>query len=90
MLVVTAFLMVSQVQYDAVPEQYSNRRERLKLLVLFVAILVVAFRPRVLLFPFIALYILSGLVREAHRLLYAGMGKVTGRQRADGPDDQPQ
>ena len=83
MIIVTAFLMVSQVEYDAVPEQFSTRSERLKLVVMVVAVVALLFRPRVLLFPLIALYILSGLVREAYRLFYAGVGRMTGRPRRD-------
>jgi CDP-diacylglycerol--serine O-phosphatidyltransferase len=85
-IILTAFLMVSQVQYDAVPDQFSSRREKIMLLVGVLAVVVVVFRPRLLLFPVIALYILSGLVREAHRLFYAGVGKVTGRQRNGDPE----
>lgn len=79
MIICFAFLMVSQVQYDAIPDQFQTQQERLKLAVVIVAGLALLFRPRLLLFPFIALYILYGLLREAYRLFYLGVGKVTGR-----------
>jgi CDP-diacylglycerol--serine O-phosphatidyltransferase len=74
-----AFLMVSQVQYDSLPEHFSSRWDRIKLAALIVGTVAVLFQPRLLLFPFIAVYILFGLVREAYRLFFLGVGKVTGR-----------
>lgn len=84
MVILFAFLMVSQVQYDAFPDQFQSRQERIKLAVMILAAVIVAvsaivFRPRLLLFPIVGLYILFGLVREAYRLFYLGVGKVTGR-----------
>jgi CDP-diacylglycerol--serine O-phosphatidyltransferase len=79
MIVLMSFLMVSQVQYDALPDRFDAAGDRLKLLVLVVAGVVVIFQPRLLLFPLIALYILFGMGRELYRLAYAGVGKVTGR-----------
>ncbi|MBD3257189.1 CDP-diacylglycerol--serine O-phosphatidyltransferase [candidate division GN15 bacterium] len=86
-MIVTSFLMVSQVVYDAVPDQLSRPGERTKLAILVLAIIALLFRPRLLLFPFIALYILFGLVREAYRLFFVGVGKVTGKSRPDGPEE---
>jgi CDP-diacylglycerol--serine O-phosphatidyltransferase len=79
MIVLFSFLMVSQVEYDAVPDRYTTNRDRIKLAVLILAGVAVVIQPRLLLFPVMALYILLGMIREAYRLLYAGMGKVTGR-----------
>ena len=79
MIIGFSFLMVSQVQYDAVPEHFSSRWEKIKLAALIVAAVAILIQPRLLLFPFIGLYILFGLVREAYRLFYLGVGKVTGR-----------
>jgi phosphatidylserine synthase len=79
MIILFAFLMVSQVQYDAFPDSFDTRQNRLKLLVLVLAGIVVAIQPRLLLFPVFALYILFGMVREMFRLFYVGVGKVTGR-----------
>jgi CDP-diacylglycerol--serine O-phosphatidyltransferase len=79
MIIAFSFLMVSQVQYDSLPENFSSRWDRLKLAVLIVALVAILFQPRLLLFPFIAVYILFGLVREAYRLFFLGVGKVTGK-----------
>lgn len=81
LIIVCSFLMVSQVAYDAVPDQWNRPGERTKLVIVSIALIALLFRPRLLLFPLIALYILSGLVREAYRLFFLGVGKVTGRQR---------
>lgn len=79
MIIGFAFLMVSQVQYDTLPEHFGTRWERIKLVALIVGAVAVLIQPRLLLFPFIGLYILFGLVREVYRLLNRGVVKVTGR-----------
>ena len=80
MIILFAFLMVSQVRYDVLPEKFGSRENRIKLVVLLVASAAVLFRPRLLLFPFGASYILFGILREMYRLLY----RVTGRPPHDG------
>jgi len=80
MIVLFAFLMVSQVQYDALPDRFDTPASRIKLLVLVVAGLAAIIQPRLLLFPIVALYILFGMIRELYRLVYVSVGKVTGRQ----------
>lgn len=79
MIILFAFLMVSQVQYDSFPERFDNVQNRIKLIILIIAGLIVIFKPRLLLFPVFTLYILFGMVREGYRLLHVGVGKVTGR-----------
>lgn len=87
MIILFAFLMVSQVQYDTFPGRFDTRQNRIKLAVLLVAAVVVIFNPRLLLFPVLASYILFGMVREIYRLFYMGVGKVTGRpERKHKPD----
>ncbi len=89
MIILFAFLMVSQVQYDALPDRFDNPTARIKLVVVVIAGAAVLFAPRLLLFPCLALYILWGMSRELYRLAYAGVGKVTGRRNDNGPDDTP-
>jgi CDP-diacylglycerol--serine O-phosphatidyltransferase len=79
MIVVLAFLMVTQVEYDTLPDRFTTPGERLRLILLLVAAILVAFRPRVLLFPIVVLYILFGVARELYRLLNLGVGKVARR-----------
>jgi len=79
MIILFAFLMISQVRYDALPDRFDSAGSRLKLLALIVAGIMVVFQPRLLLFPVLAAYILFGMIRELYRLLYRGVGKVTNR-----------
>ncbi len=79
MIVLFAILMVSQVQYDAIPENFHTRQGRIKLGLLLLAGLLILFFPRLLLFPILASYILFGMIREFYRLFAAGVGRVTGR-----------
>ncbi len=80
MIVVCAFLMVSQVQYDSVPERFDNRNARIKLGIILLAAVALLISPRLVLFPLLALYILYGMSRELYRLFTGGYEKVTGRQ----------
>lgn len=79
MIILIAFLMVSQVQYDSFPDRFDTPQNRVKLVIMIAAALAIAYKPRLLLFPFSAAYILFGMIREGYRLFYLGMGKVTGR-----------
>jgi CDP-diacylglycerol--serine O-phosphatidyltransferase len=79
MIILFAFLMVSQVQYDSFPDNFDTPQNRLKLIILVSAGVVVIFQPRLLLFPVCALYILFGMAREVFRLFHLGVGRVTGR-----------
>jgi CDP-diacylglycerol--serine O-phosphatidyltransferase len=81
MIILFAFLMVSQVQYDSLPDRFETPLERLKLAIALLGAVIVVFQPRLLLFPVFALYILFGMVREFYRLFYLSVGKVTARQR---------
>jgi CDP-diacylglycerol--serine O-phosphatidyltransferase len=88
MIVLFSFLMVSQVQYDVLPDRFHSHIDRLKILFVLVGIVILIlalvintklFNYRVLLFPLVALYILSGVLREIYRLFSVGVEKVTGR-----------
>lgn len=88
MTVLFSFLMVSQVQYDILPDRFQTRNDRIKLAITVGLIVVIIisvmvdgqlFNYRVLLFPFVALYILFGIIREFFRLYTAGVERVTGR-----------
>jgi CDP-diacylglycerol--serine O-phosphatidyltransferase len=87
MIILFAFLMVSQVQYDTFPERFDTPYNRLKLIVLIVVTVVVLFRPRLLLFPVFSLYILFGMARELYHLFYKGVGRVRGRSNKDREED---
>lgn len=81
MIILCSFLMVTQVEYDTIPDHFGSKKERLKLVIVIVACLAMVLRPRLLLFPFVGLYILIGLVREIYRLFFLGVDRVRGRQQ---------
>ncbi|MCX6834289.1 MAG: CDP-diacylglycerol--serine O-phosphatidyltransferase, partial [candidate division Zixibacteria bacterium] len=68
MIIAFSFLMVSQVQYDTLPEHFTTSWERTKAAALAFGAIALLIRPRLLLFPLIAAHILFGLVREGYRL----------------------
>ncbi len=79
MIILFAFLMVSQVEYDAFPDEFTSRQNRVKLLALIVAAAAAIIKPRLVLFPIFGLYILHGMLREFYRMFARGVEKVTGR-----------
>ncbi len=80
MIVVFAFLMVSQVKYDAFPDKFDTPQAKRKLALLVLSAIIIIIKPRLLLFPFFALYILYGMAQQIYVLLSAGVGKVTNKQ----------
>ncbi len=88
MIILFAFLMVSQVQYDTFPERFDTLYNRTKLIVLIVVTVVVLFRPRLLLFPVFSLYILFGMVRELYQLFHRSVGLVRGRSNKDSEQER--
>jgi len=79
MIILNAFLMVSQIPYEGFPDRFDTPQHRIMLGAALVAAVSMIFKPRLLLFPFIALYILNGMIRELIRLFSRGVNKVTGR-----------
>ncbi len=79
MIILLSILMISQVPYDSFPDKFDTPQNRVKLIVMVVAGILILFKPRLLLFPLISLYILFGMGREMYRLLHKGVGKVTRR-----------
>ncbi len=80
MIILFAALMVSQVEYDSFPDKFNTRRNRIKLLFVLVAAAAALYKPRLLLFPIFASYIITGLIREAYRFFYLGVDFVRRRQ----------
>lgn len=79
MIILFAFLMVSQVEYDILPDEFNTFQQRIKLIVIIASAVAVILKPRLVLFPFFGLYILLGMLRELYRMFARGVGKVTGR-----------
>lgn len=84
MVILFSFLMVSQVQYDVVPDRLELLARPVKMAVVIggpLVLLAAILWPRLVLFPLFSLYILLGIVRESYRLLNIGVGKVTTRTK---------
>lgn len=79
MVILLAFLMVSQVEYEMIPERFNSRRNRIRLLVMISAGIAALAQPRLLLFPILSMYILFGVGKELYRLFYLGVEKVSAR-----------
>lgn len=84
MVLLFALLMVSQVEYDAIPDHFNNKRNRIKVAMVTVAAVTGLIWPKLLLFPFFALYIIIGLVREGYRYFYVSWDYVKGGNRKEG------
>jgi len=87
-VVVCAFLMVSQVEYDVPPDRLDGPYRWHKAGLLTVASVALLIYPRLLLFPYAVLYILFGLAREAWRMFTPGAGRTTGAPPPNGSAGQ--
>jgi CDP-diacylglycerol--serine O-phosphatidyltransferase len=64
MILVSSALMVSTIEYETLPKfDLSIQRNRIKLLIIIGAGLLLALKTRLVMFPIVALYILLGLVK---------------------------
>ncbi len=64
MVILTSALMVSPIRYETVPLfDFTAKKYKIKILLLIVAVILVAFKTRLMMFPLIALYVLSGIYR---------------------------
>jgi CDP-diacylglycerol--serine O-phosphatidyltransferase len=69
MTVLFSALMVSQVEYDTIPDRVQTRQDRIKLLYIIALALAALIKPRLLMFPVFSIYIAVGLVKEAIRIV---------------------
>ncbi len=69
MTVLFSALMVSQVEYDTIPDRFQTMQDRLKLLYIVVLALAALIKPRLLMFPVFSIYIAVGLIKEAIRIV---------------------
>ena len=85
---VLSFLMVSRIQYDAIPEEIRSPENRVKMLILIGAGAILLIHPSLLLFPICASYILFGIIREVYRLFAKGVVRMAGRNAGSGSDSE--
>lgn len=81
MVILFSFLMVSQIQFDTLPERIDTPQAKIKLIFMVLSVIIILFNYRLLLFPFMVLYILFCITREVYRLVYVGVEKVAGPYR---------
>jgi CDP-diacylglycerol--serine O-phosphatidyltransferase len=72
MIIAFSGLMVSGIEYETLPKfSFSDRKNKIKLMYVFVFLIVLIINPRLALFPFGLLYILSGLGKGVYELFHA-------------------
>lgn len=72
MIIAFSGLMVSGIEYETLPKfSFSDRKTKIKLMYVFVFLVVLIIKPRLALFPFGLLYILSGLGKGVYELFHA-------------------
>ncbi len=76
MVLLFALLMVSQVEYDSLPDHLNTPQNKIKIAVFTVCAIAALIKPKLLLFPIFAAYIMLGLVREGYRYFYLGFDFV--------------
>ncbi len=73
MIIAFSGLMVSGIEYETLPKfTLGNRMNKLKLVYLLVFLIVLIINPRLALFPFGLIYILSGVVKSGFELFHTG------------------
>ncbi|MEZ5358324.1 MAG: CDP-diacylglycerol--serine O-phosphatidyltransferase [Candidatus Zixiibacteriota bacterium] len=80
MMILFSALMVSQIEYDALPDKFNTKANRLKLLYVVIVGAAVLIKPSLLIFPLFILYIVFGLVREGLRIVKNANSGVSGEQ----------
>jgi CDP-diacylglycerol--serine O-phosphatidyltransferase len=76
MVIALSGLMVSTVAYDTLPERFDTTENRLKALGIFVFLVAVLIKPRMMIFPGVALYILLGVGKEGWRIMLGGSRRI--------------
>ncbi|MFH1699905.1 MAG: CDP-diacylglycerol--serine O-phosphatidyltransferase [Candidatus Zixiibacteriota bacterium] len=69
MMILFSALMVSQIEYYALPDNFNTRENRIKLLYIIALAIAGLIKPRLLMFPMFLIYILGGLILEGIRII---------------------
>lgn len=82
MIILFSALMVSTIEYETIPRfDLSVRKDRLKILLLFIAGLALMIKTRLVLFPVLVLYILSGPAKLVVGLINKNVREELARPR---------
>lgn len=85
MTILFSALMVSQVEYDTIPDHFRTPQDRIKLIYIVCLALAALIRPRLLMFPVFLIYVIVGLVKEGVRIARFTLG---GHVRSNGDRDK--
>ncbi len=77
MIGVVSALMVSGITYETFPENLSTVENKVKFLLLFVFIIAVIIKPRLVMFPAVLAYMLTCLIRELVTMLKGEPGATS-------------
>jgi CDP-diacylglycerol--serine O-phosphatidyltransferase len=78
MIIAFSGLMVSGIEYETLPKfSLGDRKNKLKLVYILIFLIILIINPRLALFPFGMLYILSGVVKGGYELFHGGKPEVT-------------
>lgn len=83
MFIVTSGLMVSSIPYEKKPRSWRNPKDRVKFGFIFVALIAAAIDLSKTLFPFVLIYVVSGMFTEGYHLIRTGQRHRTRVQRAE-------
>lgn len=92
MTILFSALMVSQVEYESVPDNFNTRENRIKLVYIVVLAVAALIKPRLLMFPILMLYIVYGLVKEGvriYRIAVPGSKGINGRGSENDSNEEP-
>lgn len=71
MIIAFSGLMVSGIEYETLPKFYlGDKKNKVKLIYVFIFIIALLINPRLVLFPFGLLYVLSGVVKGGYSLFH--------------------
>jgi len=83
MIVAFSFLMISQFEYNSAPDNFNNKRNRIKILAVIVCVILLVINYRLFLFPIAAIYIILGIVTEIYRFFFHPDGFFRLRQEKE-------
>ena len=71
MIIAFSGLMVSGIEYETLPKFYlGDRKNKIKLIYVFIFVIALLINPRLVLFPFGLLYVLSGVFKGGYSLFH--------------------
>ena len=89
MVILFSALMVSTIEFEIMPKfDFSVRMNRIKVLVIVGAALIIMVKPRLMMFPLVALYILSGVYKLVAVLVEKTLLNGSDDKKKDNSDNE--